>query len=339
MSPISLVWGLSEENTDLAFSEFPLFSDAGKKVVVWKASASTPLLVLDSDHSGKITSRHQLLGNYFRGGNKGAPWRDGYEALASLDANGDGELSGDELKHLALWFDRNRDGVSQDGEVRPLSHAEVDVRKLFFKGGAKNEKSSDIHLAIGFERMRDGKAERGASVDWYTEGAESRDALINKLTAMSRMESVATPLVRSANDVKTSYSRVNSPLNGAFVWRSKDEPYKSFAKDAPGGAMTFTEYSGGKIKGHLYVETDFAAGGQLKSQLDSVFVHGTVEDLPDGTKKINFRPLQGAVAGTEFTSNATLSKDGSTLSGNTAVVFNYNGDVRRFSYTWTAGKR
>ena len=123
------------------------------------------------------------------------------------------------------------------------------------------------------------------------------------------------------------------------MWRSHDEPFKSYANDTPGGAMSFTEYAGGKITGHLYVETDYAAGGPVKSQVDSVFVLGTVEDLPDGSKKIHFRPLRGALSGTEFTSIATLSKDGSTLSGDTSVVFNYNGDLRRFSYSWRAGKQ
>jgi hypothetical protein len=298
-----------------------------------------PLLVYDPEHAGKITSSHHLFGEHFRGGNKGEAWRDGYEALGSLDINSDGEVSGDELKPLALWFDANRDGVSQDGEVRPLGHPEVDVRKLFYKGGVRNEKSTGIHLALGFERMRGGKAEPGASVDWYTEGAETKDALLHKLTALSRIESGGTPLAQSAHSSTTPHARVKSPLNGAFVWRSPDEPFKSYANDTPGGAMSFTEYAGGKITGHLYVETDYAAGGPVKSQVDSVFVLGTVEDLPDGSKKIHFRPLRGALSGTEFTSIATLSKDGSTLSGDTSVVFNYNGDLRRFSYSWRAGKQ
>lgn len=335
-SPISLVWGNKDTSTEISVSEFPLFADASKKVVVWKASDSKPLLVLDSDHTGKVSSRQQLFGEHFRGGNKGKSWIDGYEALGSLDANSDGEVSGDELKPLALWFDANRDGISQTGEVRPLSHPEVDVRKLFYKGGIRNEKSFDIHLALGFERMRGGKTESGASVDWYTEGAESKEALINKLTTMSRIESGRATRDQNTQSTTTSLARIRSSLNRAFVWRSTDDLFTSYAKDAPGGAMSFIEYEGGKIGGHLYVETDYAAGGPLKSQMDAVIVQGTVETLPDGSKRIEFRPLRGSLSGTDFTSTATLSKDGSSLQGDTSVIFNYNGDVRRFSYSWTA---
>jgi hypothetical protein len=47
-------------------------------------------------------------------------WPDGYEALSALDDNGDGLLSGLELRGLAIWKDRNCNGVSDPGEVVPV---------------------------------------------------------------------------------------------------------------------------------------------------------------------------------------------------------------------------
>lgn len=47
-------------------------------------------------------------------------WETGYDALASLDDNGDGEIAGRELDGLALWHDRNSDGVADSGEVKSL---------------------------------------------------------------------------------------------------------------------------------------------------------------------------------------------------------------------------
>jgi hypothetical protein len=44
-------------------------------------------------------------------------WNDGYQAMRSLDANGDRELSGNELRNLAIWIDRNSNGISEAGEV------------------------------------------------------------------------------------------------------------------------------------------------------------------------------------------------------------------------------
>ena len=50
-------------------------------------------------------------------------WENGFEALGSLDTDRDGELRGSELDPLALWFDRDRDGVAQPGEVTSIVEA------------------------------------------------------------------------------------------------------------------------------------------------------------------------------------------------------------------------
>ena len=74
-------------------------------------------LVFDPDGRGKITSGLQMFGNV----TFWIFWRDGYEALGSLDDNHDGVLSGDELRGMALWQDRNSNGICDPGEVRPVS--------------------------------------------------------------------------------------------------------------------------------------------------------------------------------------------------------------------------
>jgi len=74
-------------------------------------------LVYDADDGGTITSALQWFGNV----TFWLFWSNGYDPMRALDDNGDGELSGGELKHLSLWNDRNRDGISDAGEVRPLA--------------------------------------------------------------------------------------------------------------------------------------------------------------------------------------------------------------------------
>jgi hypothetical protein len=74
-------------------------------------------LVNDHRGTGDITSGLQLFGNV----TFWAFWQNGYHALRALDDNGDGRLRGSELPGLALWHDRNSDGISDRGEVRPLA--------------------------------------------------------------------------------------------------------------------------------------------------------------------------------------------------------------------------
>ena len=74
-------------------------------------------LVHDPDGSGRITSALQWFGNV----TFWLFWSNGYHALAALDDDGDGELRGPELRGLSLWADANQNGLSEDGEVKPLS--------------------------------------------------------------------------------------------------------------------------------------------------------------------------------------------------------------------------
>jgi len=74
-------------------------------------------LVYDAEDRGSITSALQWFGDV----SFWLFWANGYEPMRALDDNGDGELAGIELRHLAIWHDRNRDGVSDAGEVRPLA--------------------------------------------------------------------------------------------------------------------------------------------------------------------------------------------------------------------------
>ena len=73
-------------------------------------------LVWDPEHTGAITSGRQLFGS-------ASGWfffSDGYRVLDALDDDGDGELRGAELGGIAVWIDRNSDGVSVGSEVTPV---------------------------------------------------------------------------------------------------------------------------------------------------------------------------------------------------------------------------
>jgi tetratricopeptide (TPR) repeat protein len=74
-------------------------------------------LVSDPRGTGKITSSLQLFG----GVTFWMFWEHGYQALAALDNDGDRMLAGPELRGLAIWQDRDSNGVCDEGEVQPLS--------------------------------------------------------------------------------------------------------------------------------------------------------------------------------------------------------------------------
>ncbi len=74
-------------------------------------------LVFDKHGTGQITSALQWFGPV----TFWLFWSDGYDAMRSLDDNGDGKLTGRELSGVAIWRDRNTNGVADPGEVRPVT--------------------------------------------------------------------------------------------------------------------------------------------------------------------------------------------------------------------------
>lgn len=91
-------------------------------------------LVYDVDDRGAITSALQWFGNV----TFWLFWSNGYEPMRALDDDANGELAGAELRHLAIWNDRNRNGISEAGEVRPLAaHGIVALSCRYVDGDGK----------------------------------------------------------------------------------------------------------------------------------------------------------------------------------------------------------
>ena len=81
-------------------------------------TANAGWLVFDRGRTGKVRSGLQLFGSV----TWWLFWQNGYDALQALDDDFDRTISGHELDGLAIWCDQNGDGVSQPGEVQPLSN-------------------------------------------------------------------------------------------------------------------------------------------------------------------------------------------------------------------------
>jgi len=114
-------------------------------------SSNAAWLVYDPKQSGKVTSALQLFGNV----TFWLFWETGYDALAALDDNCDGQLTGDELRGLALWHDANADGVCDPGEVRSLSeHGIVAISCQFERDTKYPDRIAFSKLGVTFKDGR-----------------------------------------------------------------------------------------------------------------------------------------------------------------------------------------
>ena len=126
-------------------------------------------LVFDRNGERRVTSGLQMFGNV----TFWIFWRDGYDALASLDDNDDGQLSGTELNGLALWCDRNGNGVSEPGEVKPVQEfgiTTISCRSAIHSSGIPFNPRG-ITFAGGRQR---------ATYDWIVPSTDNGEAVASR---------------------------------------------------------------------------------------------------------------------------------------------------------------
>ncbi len=118
----------------------------------WPTPA-TPWLALDRDGDGAITSGAELFGSATVLG-AGATAANGFEALAELDVNHDGQLDARDpaFASLLLWSDRDGDQHSSPGELAP---AHVHVLRI----------SLEAHRVPRCDARRNCEGER-AAITW-----------------------------------------------------------------------------------------------------------------------------------------------------------------------------
>ena len=355
-SPISLIWekGYDIEN-QFSITDFKLNLASDASWYIWKGSKEAPLLVYDPKHTGVVTSAKQLFGNWTFGGKvqaslnneqpkTSAAWRDGFEALQTLDSDFNGKVDGEELESLALWFDENRDGVSQPGEV--ISITKTGVKALFYKVDERNKATGSIIANIGYEREIDGKIVTGKAIDWYGEGSELKSELLAKLNATSLLcgaasqEGIEFAPVTAEAPSNTAKATDIASVQGMWKWKAKDALGGKASELVPGGYLSFMqEAQKQQITGYSFNELNFAqpdSTNVVKNMISMVQLTGALSKSKSGASELHF--ALAADKGLAVTSTATLSKDGFTLEGTSNVEGTYQGRAVTFTYNWTATK-
>ena len=147
----------------------------GVKTATGWAGKDDGLLVWDRNGNGQIDSGRELFGDASIKTN-GERARDGLDALADLDSNGDGVISAlDALwNELKIWQDANQDGISQAHELKSLNEQGFQEIKLTPTGGAQTQANGNqITSSAGYTKTDGTSGTYGnlslASNDFYRE--------------------------------------------------------------------------------------------------------------------------------------------------------------------------
>ena len=136
------------------------FAFAGERVISDWPTATTPWLALDRNGDGVIDRGSELFGD----GVPGA--RNGFAALAALDANHDGRIDASDpaFASLLVWADRDGDRRSTPDELSPLSDV-VTAIPLASRLDPRCDDAGNCEGERAAARVRDGRT--AAVVDVY----------------------------------------------------------------------------------------------------------------------------------------------------------------------------
>ncbi|NLF26227.1 MAG: hypothetical protein GX589_11305 [Deltaproteobacteria bacterium] len=348
-TPISLIWDKSTSlTTQATLTQFPLDPTQPGKWYIWRGSALFPLLVYNPKNQFKIKEASQLFGRWtFMTSDKTQhpqqpPWENGFEALASLDKNADGKLSGEELKPLALWFDDNQDGISQPGEVWSLE--ETGITALYTKVTRRDPKTGDLYAEPGYDRVIGSQTKHGVTVDWFSSAYDTKHDAVTSLHGKSADSDPAKQPADSAKsydaspatrpDIFAESSTPNSAasdkyqkaLAGAWLWSADHNP----GPDSHWGLLTI-EPSSENLAGFSYVEVPFRSNQDRVRSYIMVFpLKGTITPTSGTNLSLQFEAeANGKIVAS---SHAMVWKGSSLMSGHSTAYV----EGAEIKYSWSA---
>ena len=130
--------------------------------------AGDALLVRDRDGDGRITTGNELFGNHTRLSD-GTFAAHGFEALGSLDGNGDGRIDRRDAvwSELRLWRDDDADADTEPGELFSLDQLGIESLSLAYSESSGTDPQGNRHAQLGTYRTSDGRLLACDDV-WFT---------------------------------------------------------------------------------------------------------------------------------------------------------------------------
>lgn len=124
-------------------------------------------LVYDKNKDGKITFVSELFGDNVH---SSKPYENGFERLKEFDSNKDGKIDKKDklFNKLAIWIDKNANGMTDPGELIPLKDKVVEIDlKYVHKGVTAIADRAELREQSEFVMLEKGKRVKRKIIDVY----------------------------------------------------------------------------------------------------------------------------------------------------------------------------
>jgi len=158
-------------------------------------SSGDGLLVRDLNGDGTINDGSELFGS-FTSLKNGSQARDGYEALKSLDTNGDGyvDASDEAFASLKVWRDADGDALTDSGELYSLQDLGISRLGTTPTVNGKQDQGNTVGLVSDVIKSDGGTSEM-ADV-WFQANLTDQNALVEAMEdVLARYEAEVAPEV------------------------------------------------------------------------------------------------------------------------------------------------
>ncbi|MFP5482966.1 MAG: calcium-binding protein, partial [Gammaproteobacteria bacterium] len=135
------------------------------------------LLVWDRNANGTIDTGRELFGSETLLPN-GLKAVNGFEALAALDANGDGIIDANDpvYAQLRVWVDANLDGRTGEGELLTLEEAGVRSIRVAYTNSTHVDAQGNAHRQVGSYTTTEGHTRLATDVWFQVKRSAANDA-------------------------------------------------------------------------------------------------------------------------------------------------------------------
>ena len=204
---------IASPDMDLSFA----MSTHGNLLPTAWIEAGDGFLVMDKNHNQQVDDISELFSEFYT-----ADQITGLEALSTLDVNHDAQIDrqDSEFGQLSIWQDVNQDGITDAGELNPLSawgintiSLEVDTIKTPVDGGSVILSSGTFHYEDGSQGAF---AEVGLGVDDASEAQMTSEPGENDLLFYDEL------LIPRGENSDGSHGVLNKILNRVLLTNQQD---------------------------------------------------------------------------------------------------------------------
>jgi hypothetical protein len=263
--------------------EFSLRKNWSKTKWAWtEANSDDAWLVLDRDSNGTIDSGWEMFGNFSPQIADEGETKNGFVALRVVDDNEDGivDSADPSFFYLRLWQDKNHDGISQPGEMKPLTDFGITgLSTNYHSDGTKDSHGNDFRYS-GSVYVADASNVGMTAYDVWLVGIQPV-RLAEKVTQALATPTVPQPPTRHPTlykcNVEGQYTVNGVDGNVCKTLQSKENELGSGANTGATLLAACTITQGGSAGGcnamqaaeHSWVQSCNPGGGLLKVHPDS----------------------------------------------------------------------